>query len=37
VGVPSQPKDVETFLEFVADTYRDRVPTVAGLADRAGC
>ncbi|MDV9178285.1 aminotransferase class V-fold PLP-dependent enzyme [Streptomyces sp. W16] len=37
VGVSSQPRDVETFLEFVADTYRDRVPTVAGLPDRAGC
>ena len=37
VGVSSQPRDVETFLEFVADTYRDRVPTADGLADRAGC
>lgn len=37
VGVSSQPRDVEKFLEFVADTYRDRVPTAAGLADRAGC
>ena len=37
VGVSSQPRDVETFLEFVANTYRDRVPTAAGLADRAGC
>ncbi|MEV6539505.1 aminotransferase class V-fold PLP-dependent enzyme [Streptomyces sp. NPDC051665] len=37
VGVSSQPRDVETFLDFVANTYRDRVPTAAGLADRAGC
>ena len=37
VGVSSQARDVETFLEFVADTYRDRVPTADGLADRAGC
>ena len=37
VGVSSQPRDVDTFLDFVADTYRDRVPTAAGLADRAGC
>ncbi|UXX97891.1 aminotransferase class V-fold PLP-dependent enzyme [Streptomyces sp. AD2-2] len=37
VGVSSQPRDVDRFLDFVADTYRDRVPTVVGLADRAGC
>ncbi|MFE2883898.1 aminotransferase class V-fold PLP-dependent enzyme [Streptomyces sp. NPDC059272] len=37
VGVSSQPRDVDRFLDFVADTYRDRVPTVVDLADRAGC
>ena len=37
VGVSSQPRDVDRFLDFVATTYRDRVPTVVGLADRAGC
>ncbi|MCX4815907.1 aminotransferase class V-fold PLP-dependent enzyme [Streptomyces sp. NBC_01239] len=37
VGVSSQPRDVDRFLDFVAATYRDRVPTVVGLADRAGC
>ncbi|MFJ8137607.1 aminotransferase class V-fold PLP-dependent enzyme [Streptomyces sp. NPDC096013] len=37
VGVSSQPRDVDRFLDFVATTYRDRVPTAAGLTDRAGC
>ncbi|MFW6693994.1 aminotransferase class V-fold PLP-dependent enzyme [Streptomyces sp. MAR4 CNX-425] len=37
LGVASQPVDVETFLSFVARTYRDRVPDVAGLAPRQGC
>ncbi|MEU8979951.1 aminotransferase class V-fold PLP-dependent enzyme [Streptomyces sp. NPDC048309] len=37
VGLPSQPRDVETFLTFVAETYRDRVPGTTGLAARAGC
>ncbi|WP_407561183.1 aminotransferase class V-fold PLP-dependent enzyme [Streptomyces sp. 184] len=37
LGVASQPGDVETFLSYVAQTYRDRVPDVAGLAPRHGC
>ncbi|MET9896320.1 aminotransferase class V-fold PLP-dependent enzyme [Streptomyces sp. NPDC006465] len=37
VGVSSQPADIETFLAFVDETYRDRVPGVAGLTARAGC
>ncbi|MEW1779281.1 aminotransferase class V-fold PLP-dependent enzyme [Streptomyces sp. NPDC086777] len=37
LGVSSQPGDVETFLAFVAGTYRDRVPTAAGLAARESC
>ncbi|MHA4818137.1 aminotransferase class V-fold PLP-dependent enzyme [Streptomyces aculeolatus] len=37
LGAASQPGDVETFLSFVAQTYRDRVPDVADLAPRLGC
>ncbi|MGD1218650.1 aminotransferase class V-fold PLP-dependent enzyme [Streptomyces krungchingensis] len=37
LGVSSQPRDIETFLDFVTETYRDRVPGVAGLAARVGC
>ncbi|MFJ5262457.1 aminotransferase class V-fold PLP-dependent enzyme [Streptomyces sp. NPDC088387] len=37
LGVSSQPKDIETFLAFVARTYRDRVPGATGLAPRVGC
>ncbi|MGW3667907.1 aminotransferase class V-fold PLP-dependent enzyme [Streptomyces sp. NPDC005141] len=37
VGVSSQPADIDTFLAFVTETYRDRVPGVAGLTARAGC
>ncbi|MEU9211876.1 aminotransferase class V-fold PLP-dependent enzyme [Streptomyces sp. NPDC048415] len=37
LGVSSQPRDIETFLTFVTETYRDRVPGVAGLAARVGC
>ncbi|MFF7470859.1 aminotransferase class V-fold PLP-dependent enzyme [Streptomyces sp. NPDC008092] len=37
LGVSSQPRDIETFLAFVTETYRDRVPTAAGLAARESC
>ncbi|MEW2401870.1 aminotransferase class V-fold PLP-dependent enzyme [Streptomyces sp. NPDC046862] len=37
LGLASQPKDVETFLSFVAETYRDQVPRTAGLTARVGC
>ncbi|MFI6490090.1 aminotransferase class V-fold PLP-dependent enzyme [Streptomyces sp. NPDC050564] len=37
LGLSSQARDIETFLTFVAQTYRDRVPEVAGLAARVGC
>jgi len=37
LGLSSQPRDIETFLTFVTQTYRDRVPGVAGLAARVGC
>ncbi|MEV6172536.1 aminotransferase class V-fold PLP-dependent enzyme [Streptomyces sp. NPDC051954] len=37
LGVSSQPQDIDTFLKFVTDTYRDRVPGAAGLAARVGC
>ncbi|MER6221025.1 aminotransferase class V-fold PLP-dependent enzyme [Streptomyces sp900105755] len=37
LGVSSQPGDIETFLTFVAETYRDRVPTATGLAARESC
>lgn len=37
LGVSSQPRDIETFLTFVTQTYRDRVPGVTGLAARVGC
>ncbi|MEU0643628.1 aminotransferase class V-fold PLP-dependent enzyme [Streptomyces umbrinus] len=37
LGLSSQPRDIETFLTFVRETYRDRVPGVTGLEARAGC
>ncbi|MEU9276038.1 aminotransferase class V-fold PLP-dependent enzyme [Streptomyces sp. NPDC048341] len=37
LGVASQPRDIETFLAFLTQTYRDRVPGVAGLAARESC
>ncbi|MGY5057038.1 aminotransferase class V-fold PLP-dependent enzyme [Streptomyces sp. 900105755] len=37
LGVSSQPRDIETFLTFVTETYRDRVPTATGLAARESC
>ena len=37
LGLSSQPRDVDTFLRFVRETYRDRVPGTAGLEARAGC
>ncbi|MFC3572312.1 aminotransferase class V-fold PLP-dependent enzyme [Streptomyces yaanensis] len=37
LGLSSHPKDVDTFLRFVAETYRDRVPGAAGLTARVGC
>ncbi|MFI6643012.1 aminotransferase class V-fold PLP-dependent enzyme [Streptomyces sp. NPDC050504] len=37
LGPASQPRDVDVFLAFVRDTYRDRVPSAAGLAAREGC
>ncbi|MEV5846077.1 aminotransferase class V-fold PLP-dependent enzyme [Streptomyces sp. NPDC051985] len=37
LGVASQPRDIETFLAFLTETYRDRVPTAAGLAARESC
>ncbi|MGW1618873.1 aminotransferase class V-fold PLP-dependent enzyme [Streptomyces sp. NPDC002172] len=37
LGVSSQPRDIEAFLAFVTGTYRDRVPTAAGLAARESC
>ncbi|WP_066944352.1 aminotransferase class V-fold PLP-dependent enzyme [Streptomyces lushanensis] len=37
VGIASNEADVDAFLAFVAETYRDRVPDVAGLAPRDGC
>ncbi|MFF1675015.1 aminotransferase class V-fold PLP-dependent enzyme [Streptomyces sp. NPDC058256] len=37
LGVSSQARDIETFLTFVTQTYRDRVPGAAGLAARVGC
>ncbi|GHH76891.1 aminotransferase class V-fold PLP-dependent enzyme [Streptomyces sulfonofaciens] len=37
VGVSSNLRDVETFLEFAGDTYRDRSPDTAGLPPRLRC
>ncbi|MEU9187255.1 aminotransferase class V-fold PLP-dependent enzyme [Streptomyces sp. NPDC048484] len=37
LGLSSQPRDIDTFLRFVRETYRDRVPKAAGLEARAGC
>lgn len=37
LGLPSNEADVDAFLEFVSDGYRDRVPDTAGLASRLRC
>ncbi|MFJ2263847.1 aminotransferase class V-fold PLP-dependent enzyme [Streptomyces sp. NPDC087844] len=37
LGLSSQPRDIDTFLGFVRDTYRDLVPGATGLEARAGC
>ncbi|MFI0982082.1 aminotransferase class V-fold PLP-dependent enzyme [Streptomyces sp. NPDC021093] len=37
LGISSQPADIDAFLTFVTDAYRDRTPTTAGLAPREGC
>ncbi len=37
LGLSSQPRDIDTFLSFVRETYRDRVPGASGLEARAGC
>jgi selenocysteine lyase/cysteine desulfurase len=37
MGIASNEADVDAFLAFLAETYRDRVPDVAGLAPRDGC
>ncbi|MFI9646388.1 aminotransferase class V-fold PLP-dependent enzyme [Streptomyces sp. NPDC052040] len=37
LGVSSQPGDVEAFLRFVGETYRDRTPGPEGLPPRTGC
>ncbi|MER6357766.1 aminotransferase class V-fold PLP-dependent enzyme [Streptomyces sp. NPDC001634] len=37
LGLSSQPRDIDAFLRFVTETYRDRVPGTAGLAAREGC
>ncbi|MFJ5532846.1 aminotransferase class V-fold PLP-dependent enzyme [Streptomyces sp. NPDC093261] len=37
LGLPSQPGDVDAFLRFVRETYRDRSPASDGLPARAGC
>ncbi|NUP46050.1 MAG: aminotransferase class V-fold PLP-dependent enzyme [Catenulispora sp.] len=36
-GLSSSPQDVDTFLEFVADTYRDRPRADTGLTPRERC
>ncbi|MBQ0855222.1 aminotransferase class V-fold PLP-dependent enzyme [Streptomyces sp. BH-SS-21] len=37
LGLSSQPGDIDTFLRFVRETYRDRVPGATGLEARTGC
>ncbi|MEU5703950.1 aminotransferase class V-fold PLP-dependent enzyme [Streptomyces aurantiacus] len=37
LGLSSQPRDIDTFLTFVQETYRDRAPGAAGLEARGGC
>jgi selenocysteine lyase/cysteine desulfurase len=37
LGIASNEGDVDAFLAFVADTYRDRLPRTEGLSDRDGC
>ncbi|WP_240529683.1 aminotransferase class V-fold PLP-dependent enzyme [Streptomyces mangrovisoli] len=37
VGLATRPEDVDTFLAFVTDTYRDRTPATAHLTAREGC
>ncbi|GAB2587503.1 aminotransferase class V-fold PLP-dependent enzyme [Streptomyces capparidis] len=36
-GLPSNQADVDAFLGFAADTYRDRVPELDGLSPRLRC
>jgi selenocysteine lyase/cysteine desulfurase len=37
LGLSSSRTDIAAFLAFVADTYRDRTPDLAGLSPRLGC
>lgn len=37
VGLASNLADVERFLSFIEDTYRDQVAETAGLAPRLRC
>jgi hypothetical protein len=37
LGLSSQPGDVDAFVRFVDETYRDRAPGAAGVAVRQGC
>ncbi|GHJ36812.1 aminotransferase class V-fold PLP-dependent enzyme [Streptomyces sp. TS71-3] len=37
LGLPSNEADVDAFVEFAADTYRDRAPEASGLAPRLRC
>jgi selenocysteine lyase/cysteine desulfurase len=37
LGIATQPQDIDAFLAFVTDTYRDRTTDTAGLAPREGC
>jgi len=37
LGLSSRPEDVDTFLRFVEETYRDRTPGTTGLTARVGC
>lgn len=37
LGLSSQAGDIDTFLRFVEETYRDRAPGTTGLEARLGC
>ncbi|MFF0739363.1 aminotransferase class V-fold PLP-dependent enzyme [Streptomyces sp. NPDC004111] len=37
LGIATQPRDLDVFLSFVTETYRDRTPDTSGLAPREGC
>ncbi|MGW6927343.1 hypothetical protein ACWGA9_39815 [Streptomyces sp. NPDC054950] len=37
VGLSSNRADVDAFLDFAADAYRDRVPVADGLKPRLRC